>query len=183
MEKTAGKAEIYLDTAYCANPWLDRSLFRDIIRKHGASKILFGSDYPWHLPSKEIELIRSLDISEEEKSLILGENALLFVDVVGLGAVLWHDNIKKLLIICAICVKGGAISAYNQQTPDHSSAINLKGCVLFIRCLIEAALQGLALVLSYFAVRAALSITHRYSDIGENSFPQPGQPNCAKNHE
>ena len=75
LEKTAGKAEIYLDTAYCADPWLDRSLFRDIIRKHGASKILFGSDYPWHLPSKEIELIRSLDISEEEKSLILGENA------------------------------------------------------------------------------------------------------------
>ena len=75
LEKTAGKAEIYLDTAYCADPWRDRSLCRHIIRKHGASKILFGSDYPWHLPSKEIELIRSLDISEEEKSLILGENA------------------------------------------------------------------------------------------------------------
>ena len=50
-------------------------LLEKIIRKHGAERILFGSDYPWHLPSQEISLIRSLDISEEEKEMILGENA------------------------------------------------------------------------------------------------------------
>lgn len=75
LERLAGKHELYLDTAYAADPWLDKGLFRDIIRRHGAERILFGSDYPWHIPSMEIELIKSLDISEEEKSMILGGNA------------------------------------------------------------------------------------------------------------
>lgn len=75
LDRLAGRNDVYMDTAYCADPWLDKGLFKDIIRKHGADKILFGSDYPWHLSSQEMELIRSLDISEEEKRLILGENA------------------------------------------------------------------------------------------------------------
>ena len=75
LSTLSGKTGIYMDTAYCANPWLDAGLFKDIIRAHGADKILFGSDYPWHLPQQEAELIRSLDISDEEKRLILGENA------------------------------------------------------------------------------------------------------------
>lgn len=75
LDVLAGKVDVYMDTAYCADPWLDKGLFKEIIRAHGADKILFGSDYPWHTPSQEIELIRSLDISEEEKNLILGENA------------------------------------------------------------------------------------------------------------
>lgn len=75
LDTLAGREEIYLDTAYCADPWLDRGLFKDIIRRHGADKVLFGSDFPWHLPRQELELIRSLDISVEEKRLILGENA------------------------------------------------------------------------------------------------------------
>ena len=75
LDAAAGQADIYMDTAYCADPWLDRGLMKEIIKKHGAERILFGSDYPWHLPSQEISLIRSLDISEEEKDLILGQNA------------------------------------------------------------------------------------------------------------
>ncbi|MDD4160341.1 MAG: amidohydrolase family protein [Synergistaceae bacterium] len=75
LDAVAGQSDIYMDTAYCADPWLDRGLLREIIKKHGAERILFGSDYPWHLPSMEISLIRSLDISEEEKEMILGGNA------------------------------------------------------------------------------------------------------------
>lgn len=74
-ELLAGKADLYFDTAFTADPWLDREMFRSIIRRHGADKILFGSDYPWHLPQMELELIDSLGITEEEKGLILGENA------------------------------------------------------------------------------------------------------------
>lgn len=77
----AGRADVYMDTAYCADPWLDKGLLKEIIRRHGADKILFGSDYPWHLPSQEIELIRSLDISDEEKNLILGENAVRLLNL------------------------------------------------------------------------------------------------------
>ena len=75
FDRLAGKYELYFDTAYAADPWLDKGMFRDIIRRHGAEHILLGSDYPWHLPSMEIDLIKSLDIGEEEKKMILGENA------------------------------------------------------------------------------------------------------------
>lgn len=81
LDNAAGKADIYLDTAYSVGDWLDKGLFKDIVRKHGADKILFGSDYPWHLPSQEIELIRSLDISEEEKKMILGGNAAYLLGI------------------------------------------------------------------------------------------------------
>ena len=75
FDRLAGKYELYFDTAYAADPWLDKGMFRDIIRRHGAEHILLGSDYPWHLPSMEIDLIKSLDIGEEEKKMILGQNA------------------------------------------------------------------------------------------------------------
>ena len=75
LETLAGKANLYFDTAYTADPWLDRATMLKMIRLHGAEKILFGSDFPWHDPSSELELIRSLALTEEEKRLILGENA------------------------------------------------------------------------------------------------------------
>lgn len=54
---------------------LDNEEAIDIIRTIGSDRILFGSDYPWINPAKDIERIRSLDISGDAKKLILGENA------------------------------------------------------------------------------------------------------------
>lgn len=81
LDILAGKTDVYLDTAYCADPWLDKALLLEIVRVHGADKILFGSDFPWHMPQQEIELIHSLPISEEEKELILGENAARLLNI------------------------------------------------------------------------------------------------------
>ena len=75
MEQLAGKADLYFDTAYTADPWMDKATMEKMIRMHGADKILFGSDFPWHLPLHELEFIDSLGISSEEKELILGGNA------------------------------------------------------------------------------------------------------------
>lgn len=47
----------------------------DMIRTIGSDRILFGSDYPWINPRKDIERIKNLDIAEEDKKLILGGNA------------------------------------------------------------------------------------------------------------
>lgn len=47
----------------------------DMIRTIGSDRILFGSDYPWMNPLKDIERIKSIDIAEEDKKLILGGNA------------------------------------------------------------------------------------------------------------
>ena len=75
MEQLAGKADLYFDTAYTADPWMDKATMEKMIRLHGADKILFGSDFPWHLPLHELEFIDSLGISAEEKELITGGNA------------------------------------------------------------------------------------------------------------
>jgi uncharacterized protein len=42
---------------------------------YGSSHLLFGTDYPWGDTSKIIENIKSLEINEEDKRMILGENA------------------------------------------------------------------------------------------------------------
>lgn len=45
------------------------------IRALGVDKVLFGSDWPWFDPLPAIEKIRGLNLTEEEKQKILGENA------------------------------------------------------------------------------------------------------------
>jgi len=72
---------VMFDTAiaisYIQSPTtLDDEAAVDIIKTIGADRILFGSDYPWINPKKDIERIKSLDISEDDKKLILGENAV-----------------------------------------------------------------------------------------------------------
>ncbi len=42
---------------------------------YGSSHMLFGTDYPWGDTPKIIKNIKALNIPEEEKSMILGENA------------------------------------------------------------------------------------------------------------
>ncbi|WP_158095969.1 amidohydrolase family protein [Cloacibacillus sp. An23] len=75
MEYLAGKADLYFDTAYTADPWIDRPTMEKMIRMHGAERVLFGSDFPWHKPLHELEFVDSLGLSSEEKELILGGNA------------------------------------------------------------------------------------------------------------
>lgn len=47
----------------------------DLIRTIGSHRILFGSDYPWVNPGKDIMKIKNLEISMNDKKKILGENA------------------------------------------------------------------------------------------------------------
>ena len=49
--------------------------FVRIMKKHGAHRILFATDSPWSSQSEQVALIRSLPITEEEKTAILGANA------------------------------------------------------------------------------------------------------------
>lgn len=73
FKKLAG-TDIYLDTSYSFGrippPWANQ-----IIKKHGADKILFGSDMPWSSTGNEIRFIESLDLTEQEKEKIFYENA------------------------------------------------------------------------------------------------------------
>ncbi len=46
-----------------------------VIRRHGPERILFGSDFPLWLPGTELALLQRLPLTEEERRLILGDNA------------------------------------------------------------------------------------------------------------
>ena len=65
---------IYFDTAFIAD-FIDKSLTCDIIKAHGADKVLFGSDAPWEDPAKTLDFLRSLDIDANEMQKICGDNA------------------------------------------------------------------------------------------------------------
>ena len=67
---------VYFDTSYPPDVYAhDPKLVTSIIHEHGAERILFGTDYPWETQRRGIQYIRSLDLTEKEKTLILGENA------------------------------------------------------------------------------------------------------------
>lgn len=74
-ECLAGKySNVYFDVAVIAGHIENDRLLR-IIRKHGADKILFGSDCPWDNPYNEIEMLENLLLTEAEKELIYYKNA------------------------------------------------------------------------------------------------------------
>ncbi|MBQ8027672.1 MAG: amidohydrolase [Clostridia bacterium] len=65
---------VYFDTAMgfeCFSP----DQFLRIVKNHGADKILFGSDSPWSNASRELAVLRSLPIGENEREQILSLNA------------------------------------------------------------------------------------------------------------
>lgn len=47
-----------------------------LIRRIGIHRVIFGSDFPWFHPQPGIERIKNLDITEEERQLILSTNAM-----------------------------------------------------------------------------------------------------------
>ena len=67
-------SNVFFDTA--ASPFLyDSQVYNQVIQLVGADKILFGSDYPLLEQSRLLNEIKSLDLLEEAKSLILSDNA------------------------------------------------------------------------------------------------------------
>ena len=65
---------VYFDTSFgCGNISPEKA--RRIAELHGADRLLFGSDCPWHLPSDEIGLVRSLGLGTKSEDLIFHENA------------------------------------------------------------------------------------------------------------
>ena len=74
VEELIAGENVYLDTAFLEDYISDEQLLR-IIKKHGADKILFGTDCPWSGQRESIERMEKLSLSGEEKQLIFAENA------------------------------------------------------------------------------------------------------------
>ena len=87
--KLLGK-DIYIDTAfslgYCYQkekriPLLSKEDFKRSVLKHGADKILFGTDCPWAIGAPYIEFIKESGIHKEDIDKILGENAYHLLEI------------------------------------------------------------------------------------------------------
>ncbi len=81
VERDLLGADVYLDTAFSiARIPQDRML--RMIRRHGASKVLFGTDAPWSDQKEDVEILSRLGLTEEEYALVSHQNAL---DLLGLS--------------------------------------------------------------------------------------------------
>ena len=69
---------LYFATAFIAG-YLAPDRTADIIRRHGAGKILFGTDSPWRDQAESVHFINSLSLSEEEKAMVFYKNAALLL--------------------------------------------------------------------------------------------------------
>ncbi len=81
VEKYLAGTEAYFDTAMGFEFFPEEQFLR-IAKKHGADKILFGSDSPWSNAEYEIARIKALPLSQEEKDAILGGNAAKLLTLV-----------------------------------------------------------------------------------------------------
>lgn len=75
-------SNVFFDTA--ASPLLyDSQIYNQVTQLVGADKILFGSDYPLLEQSRLLNEIRSLDLPQETKDLILSGNARRLLGIRG----------------------------------------------------------------------------------------------------
>ena len=79
VEKYLVGKDVYFDTSFCFSR-IPLLIANRIVKAHGCDKILFGSDIPWSTPLLERRLIDALEISDDEREMILFRNAerLLF---------------------------------------------------------------------------------------------------------
>lgn len=66
--------DIYLDTSM-GQQFYPQEHFLRTVREHGADKLLFGTDMPWSDAATEIELLKKVPITDEERELIFSGNA------------------------------------------------------------------------------------------------------------
>jgi len=75
-------SNVFFDTA--ASPFLySPQVYNQVVQLVGADRILFGSDYPLLKQSRLLDEVRSLDLPEETKNLILSGNAQKLLGIEG----------------------------------------------------------------------------------------------------
>lgn len=72
LQALCGKP-VYMDTAAVLDLYPEKCV--EIIRRHGADKILFATDSPWKHQGDYLRLFQSLPLRDAEKELILHQNA------------------------------------------------------------------------------------------------------------
>ena len=73
-EKMADCPNLYVDCSSTMQ-YLPAKTVCELIHKYGAERVLFGTDYPLWSSAKEMECFARLDLTDQEKQMILSENA------------------------------------------------------------------------------------------------------------
>lgn len=73
LQHLAG-SEIYFDVSF-GYGMMPRYFAEKILDKHGANRLLFGTDTPWHTPAMERRLLDRLSLSEAEREAVFSGNA------------------------------------------------------------------------------------------------------------
>lgn len=70
----AERPNLYLDTSFAAE-WMDAGRFRALVRRHGADRVLFGTDAPWSDFAAARDAVLCSGLSEEELRSVFWDNA------------------------------------------------------------------------------------------------------------
>lgn len=80
VERVLAGKNIYLETSM-GFEFFSKEQFLRIVKTHGANKVLFGTDSPWSNAKTEIENLKALPLSEDEKNGIFYGNAKRILDI------------------------------------------------------------------------------------------------------
>ena len=72
--------QVYLDTAFSSGK-MPPDYAKELIKTHGADKVLLGSDMPWSDTLDEVRFVQSLDLSAEDEEKILSNNAKRLLNI------------------------------------------------------------------------------------------------------
>ena len=67
-------SQLYFDTSFGYSQ-MPKYYAAKILEVHGADRLLFGTDSPWHTPAMELRLLNSLDLNQEDMAKITHINA------------------------------------------------------------------------------------------------------------
>ena len=69
-----GIENVYFDTSMSSH-YVTQELFERMILSHGPGRILFATDSPWSDAGREMPMLEKINITDEEKDMILYKNA------------------------------------------------------------------------------------------------------------
>ncbi len=79
LKHLCGK-EIYFDTSFGCG-CMPKFYAEQILEKHTADKILFGTDCPWHTASMELSMLKALELSEDDFQKTTHKNAKRLLNI------------------------------------------------------------------------------------------------------
>lgn len=80
LEHLCGR-DVYFDTSFGYGS-MPRYVAQEIVQRHGAQRLLFGTDSPWHTAVMERRLLDTLTLSDVDRESIYGGNAKHLLGIV-----------------------------------------------------------------------------------------------------